>query len=90
MEFTNILIISLTSTAILNMQDPLTFGKSFRRPALSPLGTIRRHSPSFNFPVLSYESTNPQGQYPALFAWRSKLFRTTAALTMIYVESTLI
>ena len=62
MEFTYILIISLTSTAVLVELDPLTFRKSLRRLALPLVVTICPHSPSFNFPVLSYESVNPAGQ----------------------------
>ena len=50
-EFTYVLIISLTST----------FGKWLRRPAFPPLGTIRLYSPSFNFPVLLYELADLPG-----------------------------
>ena len=89
-EFTYDLILSLTSIAVLVKRDPLKFGKPLRRPDLSPLGTMRLHSPSFNFQVLSYKSTNPPGQYPALFVWSKKLCRTTAALIIICADSTLL
>ena len=49
MELTYDLIISVTSTAVLVGQDPLTFGKLLRRPDLQPLNTICLHSPFFNF-----------------------------------------
>ena len=62
-EFTYDLIISLTSTTVLVGRDLLTFTKSLRGPDLPPLGTTRLYFPSFNFPVLSYKSTNPPGQY---------------------------
>lgn len=60
-EFTYVLIVSLTSTAVLGGRDPLTFGKWLRRPAFPPFGTIRLYSPSFNFPVLLYELADLPG-----------------------------
>ena len=86
MEFTYILIISLTSTAVLVGRDPLTFGKSLSS------STIRHNPlpfPSFQLSITAIQ-INKSGLYPALFVWRKKLCRTTTALTIICIESTLL
>ena len=90
MEFEYVLIISLTFTAVLVGRDLLTISKSLKRPAPPPLDTIRFHSPFWAFQFCHANQQIRQGQYPALFAWRKKLCRMTAALTIFCVESTVL